>query len=156
MVAPRAPCRATSARDHLPRAAAALVAIKDALVTLKMPAIRGFSPLSIGLARAAFAGAERTELPRPTARSLQFAPFIDWLLVPRPKWAIAHFERRIGMKGRFFMLRWAVIFFVIALVSAVFGFMGIADTSAWIAKVLFVVFLVMAVVSLLMGRRAVV
>ena len=53
------------------------------------------------------------------------------------------------------MLRWAAIFFVIALVAAVFGFAGIADASAGIAKVLFVVFLVLAGISLLLGRRAV-
>ena len=54
------------------------------------------------------------------------------------------------------MLRWAAVFFVIALVAAVFGFGGIAQSSAGIAKILFVVFLVLAGFSLLFGRRAVV
>ena len=45
------------------------------------------------------------------------------------------------------MLHYAVVFFVIALNAAVFGFGGIAAGAAEIAKVLFVVFLVMAVAS---------
>ncbi|MEC9312086.1 MAG: DUF1328 domain-containing protein, partial [Pseudomonadota bacterium] len=36
------------------------------------------------------------------------------------------------------MLYWAVIFFVVAIVAAVFGFGGIASASAGIAQVLFV------------------
>ena len=49
------------------------------------------------------------------------------------------------------MLNWALTFLVIALIAAVFGFGGIAVESAWIAKVLFVVFLVLFLVSLLTG-----
>jgi uncharacterized membrane protein YtjA (UPF0391 family) len=49
------------------------------------------------------------------------------------------------------MLNWALTFLVIALVAAVFGFGGIAVEAAWIAKVLFVVFLVLFLVSLLTG-----
>jgi uncharacterized membrane protein YtjA (UPF0391 family) len=53
------------------------------------------------------------------------------------------------------MLYWAAVFFTIALVSAMFGFGGIASTTAGIAKVLFYVFVIMFVVSLVtgMGRR---
>lgn len=50
------------------------------------------------------------------------------------------------------MLRWAIIFFVVALVAAVFGFGGVAGEAAWIGKVLLVVFVILAVVSLLFGR----
>jgi uncharacterized membrane protein YtjA (UPF0391 family) len=60
---------------------------------------------------------------------------------------------RPGKEG-IIMLRWAVTFFVIALIAAVFGFAGIAQDAAGIAKVLFVVFLVLAGISLLFGRRA--
>jgi uncharacterized membrane protein YtjA (UPF0391 family) len=70
-----------------------------------------------------------------------------------------HVVARLGVefqKGRGSMLRWAAVFFVIALVAAVFGFGGIAQSSAGIAKILFVVFLVLAGFSLLFGRRAVV
>jgi len=51
------------------------------------------------------------------------------------------------------MLRYAVLFFLIAIAAAVFGFGGIAGASAWIAQVLFVVFLILFVVSLIFGRR---
>lgn len=51
------------------------------------------------------------------------------------------------------MLSWAVTFLIIALIAAVLGFGVIAGTAASIAKVLFLVFLVLFVVSLLMGRK---
>ena len=49
------------------------------------------------------------------------------------------------------MLYWALIFLVIALVAALFGFTGIYVASAGIAKILFFVFLVLFIVSLLTG-----
>jgi uncharacterized membrane protein YtjA (UPF0391 family) len=49
------------------------------------------------------------------------------------------------------MLYWAVVFFVIALIAAVFGFGGIAAAATDIARILFFVFLVLFVVSLLFG-----
>jgi uncharacterized membrane protein YtjA (UPF0391 family) len=54
------------------------------------------------------------------------------------------------------MLHYAVVFFIIDLVAAVFGFGGIAAGAAGIAKILFIVFLIGALVSFLMsiGRRA--
>jgi uncharacterized membrane protein YtjA (UPF0391 family) len=51
------------------------------------------------------------------------------------------------------MLYWALVFFVIAIVAAFFGFGGVAADTAWIAKVLFVVFLALTVVAFLVGRR---
>jgi uncharacterized membrane protein YtjA (UPF0391 family) len=51
------------------------------------------------------------------------------------------------------MLRWALLFLVVALVSALFGFVGIAGVSMEAARILFFVFLVMFVVSLVMGNR---
>ena len=51
------------------------------------------------------------------------------------------------------MLSWAVTFLIIALIAAVFGFGGIASGATSIAQILFFVFLVLFVVSLLMGRR---
>jgi uncharacterized membrane protein YtjA (UPF0391 family) len=50
-----------------------------------------------------------------------------------------------------FMLRWAVVFFVVALIAAVFGFLGIAAAAVSIAKILFFVFLVLFLVSLVGG-----
>ena len=52
------------------------------------------------------------------------------------------------------MLNWAVTFLVIALIAAVLGFGGIAGTAVGIAKILFFVFLILFVISFLMGRRA--
>jgi uncharacterized membrane protein YtjA (UPF0391 family) len=51
------------------------------------------------------------------------------------------------------MLYYALVFFLIAIVAAVFGFGGIAVGAASIAKILFILFLIAAVVSLLVGRR---
>ncbi len=49
------------------------------------------------------------------------------------------------------MLRWAIIFFIIAIIAALFGFGGVAGTAADIGKFLFVAFLVVAAVALVMG-----
>lgn len=49
------------------------------------------------------------------------------------------------------MLRYAILFFIIALVAAVFGFGGIAASAAGIAQLLFFGFIVLAVVSLVVG-----
>ena len=49
------------------------------------------------------------------------------------------------------MLNWALLFLIVALVSAVLGFGVVAGTAAWFAQVLFVVFLVLFLVSLLTG-----
>ena len=51
------------------------------------------------------------------------------------------------------MLRWAVLFLVIALVAALFGFGGVAGVSIEAARILFFIFLVLFVVSLLLGDR---
>ncbi|HKA08766.1 MAG TPA: DUF1328 domain-containing protein [Gemmataceae bacterium] len=52
------------------------------------------------------------------------------------------------------MLRWALVFLVIALIAGLFGFTEIAGPSYFIAKVLFFVFVVLFIISLLMGSRA--
>ena len=49
------------------------------------------------------------------------------------------------------MISWALGFFVLAIIAAVFGFGGIATGAAGTALVLFVVFLVFFLISLLMG-----
>ena len=49
------------------------------------------------------------------------------------------------------MLRYAVIFFVIALIAAVFGFGGIAAGAAGVAKLLFYGFVILAIVSVVAG-----
>jgi len=52
------------------------------------------------------------------------------------------------------MLYYAVVFFVLAIIAGVFGFGGIAAGAAGIGKILFVGFLVVAIVSLFAGRRS--
>ena len=49
------------------------------------------------------------------------------------------------------MLQMAAVFFVIALAAALFGFGGIAAGAVEIAKILFFIFLVMFIVTLVMG-----
>jgi uncharacterized membrane protein YtjA (UPF0391 family) len=55
------------------------------------------------------------------------------------------------------MLNWALLFLIVALIAAVFGFGGVATAAAGIAKILFFVFLVIFLISLVMGlsRRGV-
>ncbi|MFZ1728180.1 MAG: DUF1328 domain-containing protein [Albidovulum sp.] len=48
------------------------------------------------------------------------------------------------------MLGWAVTFFIIALIAAALGFGGIAGASVGIAKVLFFVFIILFVITLIM------
>jgi uncharacterized membrane protein YtjA (UPF0391 family) len=49
------------------------------------------------------------------------------------------------------MLRWAVIFLIIAIIAGIFGFTGIAAASATIAKVLFGIFLVLFIGAVAIG-----
>lgn len=49
------------------------------------------------------------------------------------------------------MLYWAVIFFIIAIVAAIFGFGGIAAGAQSIAMILFWLFLVIFIITLIMG-----
>jgi uncharacterized membrane protein YtjA (UPF0391 family) len=49
------------------------------------------------------------------------------------------------------MLRWALAFFIIALVSALFGFTQLAAGAAAIARILFFIFLVLFLISLVFG-----
>lgn len=49
------------------------------------------------------------------------------------------------------MLHYAVVFLVIALIAALFGFGGIASSAVGIAQVLFFIFLVLALIGFVMG-----
>ena len=49
------------------------------------------------------------------------------------------------------LLKWAVVFFVISLIAALFGFTGIAAGSADIARVLFFIFLAICVALFVLG-----
>jgi uncharacterized membrane protein YtjA (UPF0391 family) len=54
------------------------------------------------------------------------------------------------------MLRWALAFFIVELVAALLGFTGIAVASAGIAKILFFIFLILFLVTMVghLFRRA--
>jgi len=58
-----------------------------------------------------------------------------WIQTSEPSWEVH-------------MLRWALGFFIVALIAAVLGFTGIAVAAAGIAKILFFVFLVLFLFSL--------
>lgn len=58
------------------------------------------------------------------------------------------------------MLRWALIFLIVAIIAAVLGFGVLASAAATIAKVLFGIFVVLFIIGLIMhlgrGSRPVV
>jgi uncharacterized membrane protein YtjA (UPF0391 family) len=69
------------------------------------------------------------------------------------EWARSHSPIPLSrvITGVIPMLHWAVVFFIVAIIAAVFGFTGIAAGAASIAKILFVVFLILFILSLLFG-----
>lgn len=52
------------------------------------------------------------------------------------------------------MLRWALIFFVVAIVSMLLGLGGVADAAMTVAWVLFVIAIILLIVGLVAGRRS--
>jgi uncharacterized membrane protein YtjA (UPF0391 family) len=52
------------------------------------------------------------------------------------------------------MLKWALVFFIVAIIAAAFGFTDIAAGAATIAKVLFGLFLIICLVFLVLGLMA--
>jgi len=73
----------------------------------------------------------------------------------RPALRFPHINLSMAVENN--MLNWALIFLVVALVAGVLGFGGIAGASMGIAKILFMIFLVLFAVSLVMhlvrGRK---
>lgn len=49
------------------------------------------------------------------------------------------------------MLYWALVFFIVAIIAAVFGFGGIAAAASGIAQILFFIFAVLFLVALISG-----
>ena len=66
------------------------------------------------------------------------------MCVPNPAASAAHLQEPA-------MLHYAVVFLVIALIAAVFGFGGIAAGAVGIAKILFFVVVILAVVTFVVG-----
>jgi uncharacterized membrane protein YtjA (UPF0391 family) len=52
------------------------------------------------------------------------------------------------------MLKWALIFFIIAIVAGTLGFTNIAAGAATIAKILFGIFIVIFLIFLVLGLMA--
>jgi uncharacterized membrane protein YtjA (UPF0391 family) len=70
----------------------------------------------------------------------------------------ARFEIHVALvrlleEGELTMLRWALVFLLVGLLAGVFGFYWLEGPAMWFARVLFFVFLVLLIVSLVMGRR---
>src|SRR5688572_6115731 len=84
---------------------------------------------------------------RPTLHGARRARF------PHPRHVVcsASSAATIYSRRSLVMLSWALAFFIIAIIAAVFGFTGIAAGAAEIAKILFVVFVVLFLVSLVAG-----
>jgi uncharacterized membrane protein YtjA (UPF0391 family) len=74
---------------------------------------------------------------------------------PRPRmlWLRPGSRKMKERKG--IMLSWTIAFLVIALIAALVGFSGLAGMAAGFAKILFAVFLVLFVISMLFGRKSV-
>ncbi|PIJ72097.1 DUF1328 domain-containing protein [Erwinia sp. OLTSP20] len=51
------------------------------------------------------------------------------------------------------MLRWGIIFLIIAIIAAALGFGSLAGTAAMAAKIVFVVAIIIFLVSLFTGRK---
>ena len=49
------------------------------------------------------------------------------------------------------MLKWAVVFLIIAIVAAILGFGVLSGVAATIAEILFIVFLILLIVSFIFG-----
>jgi uncharacterized membrane protein YtjA (UPF0391 family) len=87
---------------------------------------------------------------RRTAAHFQRTPGSAWNLgtiSPLPTECEFHAIRGNAMS----LLKWALIFLVISLVAALFGFAGISEASADIARVLFYIFVVIFLVLLILG-----
>ena len=49
------------------------------------------------------------------------------------------------------MLSWVIIFLIVAIVAGIFGFGGIVDAAVGIAKVIFFIFVILFIISLVMN-----
>lgn len=51
------------------------------------------------------------------------------------------------------MFGWAITFLIVAIIAALLGFGALAGMAAWMAKILFVIGLILFLVFLVLGRR---
>ena len=76
-------------------------------------------------------------------RARPYSSFIDNAVSSVPRTGLANQEDA--------MLKWALIFAVIAGVAGLFGFTGVAAGAAGIAKILFMIFLVLFVLFVVLA-----
>ena len=88
------------------------------------------------------------------------AIFLGWLDVnPGNQAKLGRNGKRYGPLNRspdeqeFIMLRYALIFLVVALLASAFGMIGLSGVAMEAARILFFVFLVLLVISFISGRR---
>jgi uncharacterized membrane protein YtjA (UPF0391 family) len=92
------------------------------------------------------------------------AALVNRLPIARNFLSISSFDRNQSAAGRLLvrlllvgketamsLLKWALIFLVVSLIAALFGFGGIAAASADIARILFYIFIVIFLVLLILG-----
>ena len=53
------------------------------------------------------------------------------------------------------MLSWTLTFIIVALIAGVLGFGTLAGAAATVAKVCFIIFLILFVVSLIRGKKSI-
>lgn len=80
---------------------------------------------------------------------MKFFPIRPFVHMHRTQMAVRASGLLQQGQRRLNMLNWAITFLVIALLAAVFGFTGLAVASAGIAKILFFVFIVLFIASLI-------
>ncbi len=51
------------------------------------------------------------------------------------------------------MLRLSLVFFMVAVVAAIFGFGGIAASAAFFAKIVFFIAIALLIISIILGNR---
>jgi hypothetical protein len=68
-------------------------------------------------------------------------------------WRAAYERIALILIGGVLVLRWAILFLIVAIIAGVFGFGGIAAAATGIARLLFLVFMVLFVIALVAGRR---
>jgi uncharacterized membrane protein YtjA (UPF0391 family) len=74
--------------------------------------------------------------------------FLNWVVVES---GAIDASREQARSKEFAMLGWAVTFLIIALIAAVLGFGGIAGFAVELAKIVFVVAIVLFVISAIFG-----
>ncbi len=66
---------------------------------------------------------------------------------------LRYIEKMGSFRKEVIMLNWALTFMVVAIIAALFGFTNISGQAMDIGKILFIVFLVLAIVSFIFGKR---